>query len=698
MSDCCYGYGEIDSISLAAGGGGGSAIETLSGRTIWVDTAHPEATDVRAGLDDHSMDYPFKSITAAIAASGSGDTVVVRPGTYNQPTLIVPTNVTLTGAEGAPERVVIVPGGVGDVVRVSNGAQLRNVTVKGPLDSGSAAVAGTVGLVLIRDVVLNGGGLGAGLKALNGCQMLAVSVNHIGGTFDRSFVAEGTFLGLNDCFCISGTATQAALDVTNGECAAQTLATASGFTCSADGVSLGAGVTFRAGAGLAFQGPVVNALRVYGDNVDARINLLRSSVASGWDVLIDSGVTAVNFFYLTESQIRRDKISVPSAVQQQSTFFMSYASTQSGGEGLIVDGQFSVGDFRRGSPSSFGEGAPHTVGMKVLTNTLGESGNWGDVTDEAASKTASTFGMPGLGADNCLYIGGDSKFFDVTIDVVSAATLGAGAWRFEAWNGSTWETVRYMVIPEAPPYNSRAQTFGQHAEVQAIRFDPPSGWASKALNGETKYWIRLCITSLITSGPTMESVSLGTARMQAGVDGNPKFFGAAEPERNLRNLSLNVLIPVAGDEPTNVSVNYAAGLTVDVKTNGFTNSSRKAAADQFAVPVGLDTSKPLTASFRWAPSGADTGDVQWEFFWAATDSNTWDGSTPHNTVSVVETVSVAAANVPRTTEIQFTIPDAVPGDVVTFKLQRDARVSNLQDTLPGTVYIGSFGVRGTFWQ
>src|SRR4051812_47354756 len=66
-------------------------------------------------------DYP--TVTAALAASSSGDTVIVAPGTYTE-SVTVPAGVLLDSS-GGPSVTTIDGGQVGTVAEVSVGATLH---------------------------------------------------------------------------------------------------------------------------------------------------------------------------------------------------------------------------------------------------------------------------------------------------------------------------------------------------------------------------------------------------------------------------------------------------------------------------------------------------------------------------------------------------------------------------------------------
>ena len=112
-----------------------------------------------------------------------------------------------------------------------------------------------------------------------------------------------------------------------------------------------------------------------------------------------------------------------------------------------------MGFAERGTSVSLGRGAPYTTGMVVLTtdstaSDTSDGGNLTDVTDEATSKTGSTFTFQGVGANHTILVGvrrqslnsRPLKFYGLETFVSSQAASG-GTYVFESWTGSRWVCV-----------------------------------------------------------------------------------------------------------------------------------------------------------------------------------------------------------------------------------------------------------------
>lgn len=88
--------------------------------SIYVDASN-------AGVSDGSLDRPYPTIAAAMAAVTTGGTICVAPGIYRENVVMAP-NVTLCGT--GSDRTVIDGGGSGSVVRMASNCVLRGFTIR----------------------------------------------------------------------------------------------------------------------------------------------------------------------------------------------------------------------------------------------------------------------------------------------------------------------------------------------------------------------------------------------------------------------------------------------------------------------------------------------------------------------------------------------------------------------------------------
>jgi len=140
---------------------------------------------------------------------------------------------------------------------------------------------------------------------------------------------------------------------------------------------------------------------------------------------------------------------------------------------------------------------------KVFTHN---GSSYTDVTLEAQSPAGTSFSVLGA-SSHYLYLGNDSKFDMAIFDVDTAGSLGALTWQY--YNGSAWTTfvpasARYQLDPDD---NEGGQY--DFSEDGAEIFPPNilSDWATDAINGETKYYVRVS-TASVTTAPTIKRIQM----------------------------------------------------------------------------------------------------------------------------------------------------------------------------------------------
>ena len=181
--------------------------------------------------------------------------------------------------------------------------------------------------------------------------------------------------------------------------------------------------------------------------------------------------------------------------------------------------QMSVGFAERGTSVSVGRGSPYTTGMVVLTtdstaSSTSDGGNLTDVTDEATSKTGSTFTFQGAGANHTILVGvrrqdlnGDPlKFYGLETFVSSQASSG-GTYVFESWNGSQWVEAMGMCSSVDKGFSYGTDYFIRPNTDEFVRvgldefIESPIAdfavsavtWSNKTINSVDAYWLRIRI-------------------------------------------------------------------------------------------------------------------------------------------------------------------------------------------------------------
>ena len=101
----------------------------------------------------------------------------------------------------------------------------------------------------------------------------------------------------------------------------------------------------------------------------------------------------------------------------------------------------------------------------------------------------------------------DSKFDMAVFDVDTAGSLGALTWQY--YNGSAWTTFvpasgRYEIDPDD---NEGGQYAFDKDGAEIFPANLLSDWATDAINGETKYYVRVS-TASVTTAPTIKRIQM----------------------------------------------------------------------------------------------------------------------------------------------------------------------------------------------
>ncbi|KKK44640.1 hypothetical protein LCGC14_3166790, partial [marine sediment metagenome] len=315
----------------------------------------------------------------------------------------------------------------------------------------------------------------------------------------------------------------------------------------------------------------------------------------------------------------------------------------------VILGELQVGSPEKPSESVFGEGDSHVRGMAVFHNTNLEIGVWSDITTEMASASGSTAdALPGTGAGNTFYIGGDIEFPGFKVDTTVAIALGAGALILEFHNGVAWTPFDIMVADSVIPYDSHAQDIWGRIADEEVRFGPMVGWAQRNLDGTTKFWIRARVSVGITTVPTLEQTKLSTNRYEITADGFTERFGDAEDQRSFFHQRLTD--DLSGASPTNGALVLSTNITITPVDNRFNNNALDGFGAIEALPEGLDTSRPVELVVNWIPKVATAGDVEFEVNVAQLAiGDVLDGSVADVNTAVVTSVGAGQTDILRQT-------------------------------------------------
>jgi hypothetical protein len=398
-------------------------------------------------------------------------------------------------------------------------------------------------------------------------------------------------------------------------------------------------------------------------------------------------------YYTGSAQI--EKIDLDGATK----FFVQIIQFTAGDEAVKIIAELHVGTPDRPGETCLGEGDSNVIGMYVFGNSNGEAGAWTDNTAAAKSVSGSTFSLfPGVTAGNCFYIGNSDRMFPgfKLEDITPAMDIGTGAVIAEYWNGAAWVQLYVMETDADPPYTQRANAIFESLGNTQIRFGLLDSWTAKTLNGVNAYWVRVRITSAITTSPVAERAKCHTNRTEINGDGFREYFGDAQPEQP---IELSLMTDILGFNSSNVNLNANANTYLVVENNDRDRAKKDGSGGQFRVPDGLNTALPITFRILFAPSTADVGNVENEMYLAPIGAGrVLDGTIPERgPVGAITAVGGTADKI-YACEHSFIIDDVLPGNTFIWSLIRDATGGNPDDTLNASIYIVGWTLTGYFWR
>ena len=589
---------------------------------VWVDgTEGDDSTGIVS-----REDRPFKTIGAAVAAASSGQVIRIRPGTYVEDPLTIPTGVSLLGEE-VSSTLLTPSNNTVDFIVITGQSTLQGLTLYSPTGAGKFAVKST----------------SSGLVDLNHCRFV--------GTSSASNIVTNAGTGsmsLSYSPMVSGTCS-VFFDAVSGD----------SEYLSTDWDSLTVSKAFRVSSGdlrvslvhvksntlstfVEVNGTgecVINSC--YLEDVDVVVHITADDHEvfisdcifhdiNTWDFLVDSGVTS-GYFNVLPSFLESAKISLPSSYPPSAYNFVLYDNIADD-SGFKIWGELNVGHAEQGSESVFGEGDSYTRGMKVYTTDSNASatldgGNLTDVSVAAADPTNNTFSFQGTGINHTILVGstllGASevlKHWGLKVKQTTGASVtDIRSFAVEIWNGSAWEEVGVMATHSSAFYSYGNVLFLRSNNSEHLRYGITNDntWVKKTINGDNLYWSRIRITTALVSAPVFQQFKLHSSRFEINSDGTNTFHGHSRFRVTL-SQSGNVFGESGGVNAVNFTV--GSGTTDQFSwTHAFKNvllgGSGDAIYTQFQIPFGTDTSLPMgiRVVYRVSNSVVGTGTVRLGF-------------------------------------------------------------------------------------
>lgn len=652
----------------------------------------------------------YGTIAGAMGAAATGDTILLYPGSYAEDVDFTgKTNVYLVGI-GAPNGAIIT-GSAATTTRVTlaSGCAVRNLTIERPSSGANPTIDVTsltaIQQATIASVVFKGAGTatGADVKGPGAGSVAIVEPTFNGGVMgqfldtaggsgtvlvDRPLLVAGT---VGTVFKIDGTAKALIQDVIVNTAITVTDLFEVGGTAFIEVIGILENKTVN----------VTNALHIVADGVTVELmsTNLRGNV---WDILVDGGLTGVGTVVeISGGLFTLERMSAPAGwfagLTEGLAAFMDPGVNND--PAYRIGTEFTVGIAARPSEAAFGEGDSTTSGMTVLQTNAAES-PFVDVTSALVSASGSTADLwhTNAGTDKLYVICTDPRQFPgIKADVVTATTAGEGATNMvtEYWNGAAWAELPVMATDADQPYEKHACDLFTRAASDQIRFDPPSDWATTAVNSISGYIIRFRQTAVFTTNPVLQRIKLGTNRTELNKDGFQEYFGDAQ----YLFFSAPSIRPVTGLSPTSTSTQYSTNIQLDpLFNNQLVFNKDDGIGWLYPEPPRRDTSRPVKVRVFYYVTAATAGDMEFElrtvevFEGSAVDGTASDVLTTH-----VESIPVNVEDTWRTFDIEVSLPDVVATSVTVFQLVRLGS-TGASDTYGGNTVIEKVEIVATAWR
>jgi len=385
-----------------------------------------------------------------------------------------------------------------------------------------------------------------------------------------------------------------------------------------------------------------------------------------------------------------------------------------GDEAFLVLTNLQVGKYDAPMESTHGGGNSYTFDEEVYQyDASAASGSrFTSVTTAARSATASQFGFPaGAAVGDALLWAVPRKFPGLKHNLATLMVKAVGpatAIVWEHWNGTSYVAFNVMEAEADDPHDVFANDVLVNDLSTQLRFDDSflGSWvaADNVLDevpnyGSTHYVVRARITGQApTTPPTFQQSKIYPAgRLEINSGGLLERMGTAEKTQTIP-WHPELEDDLAGAGVSNTNLELAANIELVAADNVFAANTLDGRGGRVTIPVGLDTSRPLTFTIGWRPSDATAGDVELELRHAILNAgDVLDGTIASTLQAKVTSVSGQQDEL-IFTSFNFSVPTALPGAILALSYFRDGGTGNLDDDYGAAVEIVSTRLTGKFWR
>jgi hypothetical protein len=425
--------------------------------------------------------------------------------------------------------------------------------------------------------------------------------------------------------------------------------------------------------------------------------------------------------------------------------------------GLTVTETFAVGSVDSLKSTALGGGRGYFVGEEeggtaigsawhldytqdlsgvVITDT---SGNLTDITTilNTESTTETTSETPlfgGTAVDSAILIGSMFPFSGNKIKVATAGTVDPANVTCQYLSNSAtpeWNELKWMSTNAVCPFTQNGNVIGASAGREHWRYGNvddtntiPTGWigatgvyatdfASNAVEltiGGTaykKYWMILRVTtSAIATDPVIDFLKFHTGKTKFNTCGTGELMGSARYQKSLDITAF----ANQQDDPGSTNIPLSPDISIKKTDNKFESNRDDGMLMLAPMPIGIDTSIPVTVDVRWYPETIDTSiadadrtlilhlDVfKVKAGYVMNALNTSDTQNSKSIIMPLSTLNSYKIGSMMKTTFLFDISDMLPGEGLVGSFYRSGSSDNL-DTFGSNVILVNQTMTGTFWR
>lgn len=585
---------------------------------IWVDSSIGDDATGASG----KQNLPFATVGAALAAATAGDVVVVRPGTYPESGLAIPTGVVVTGDHWLTTTIGAT-GAAANIIALGAGSGLQNVTIQVP----SGAFAGVVhsagtGSMLGCNIAGDGAtGAGDGVLKTGTGKLIGGNIRCETGGLNSYLRCDSGVLAFDDVHTPQSAGTIASVVLVEGTGRYQGQGLNIGNTNATDAIALAGTATCIVYSPNIFN--VANAVHLTADGV-AFTCIGGQIKATARTVWVDPALTGTGTVVRCLSTVLDPLFDFPAAAAGNTDFVLQFnqqATSVRDSRQRLIGADLALGFPELGSGLEVGRGAPYSDGISVVTTDGTETmvgntvtgGNQTDVTAEAQSRDSSTFSFQGLTANHAIYFasrrttpGGVAlEHWGYLLDQITAGV--GGAYVVEVWDGAAWVAVGKMAEAEETGVIYANAVFLRAAQAESVYLgiDSDTTQVLSTVNGLSLYHTRIRVTSGLTTAPTWERVRLMESSLSVNKLGQLKARGLSQWRTLLYGVG-NTWGAIGGAGTANVTVGSGAlptGWTHSLP-GALLNTNGDGVAWQATIPEGLCTAFPVTFTLNYSLIGA----------------------------------------------------------------------------------------------